>query len=158
MYAIRSYYEVRGDMPFGEQGSRTQRARWEGGRLRMLLQYGPGMASAVLHGRWRLLEPLLDLLLLPLAYHVLLLLAAGLLAAAAVTGWAWLLGVTVLASLSLLATHVLAAMHITQQPWSRLRVVSRIPAYLAWKAGMLTTTFSSAARGSAWIRTDRDGA
>jgi len=64
---------VRADMPVAGQGVETQRARWEGGRLRMMRDLTPTLVRAVLSGRFHLLEPLLDLLLLPLAFHVLLL-------------------------------------------------------------------------------------
>ena len=69
---------VYGDMPVAGAGVKTQRTRWEGGRLRMLLQKAPGLASEVVCGRFALLEPCLDLMLLPLAFHVtLLVLACG---------------------------------------------------------------------------------
>ena len=64
---------VYGDMPVAGTGVKTQRARWEGGRLRMMVEKVPGLARDVLRGRFRSVEPALDLLLLPLAFHVVLL-------------------------------------------------------------------------------------
>lgn len=145
--------EVRGEMPTGEQGSRAQRARWEGGRLRMLAEHGPALAGAVLRGRWRFLEPLADLLLPPLAYHVMLLLAALALLAPLASPLAVVAG----ASLGIVAVHTLLAMRAAGLPWSRLWSLARVPLYLLWKLRMLATTFAGAARGSAWIRTDRSG-
>jgi cellulose synthase/poly-beta-1,6-N-acetylglucosamine synthase-like glycosyltransferase len=145
--------EVRGEMPTGEQGSRVQRARWEGGRLRMLAEHGPALAGAVLRGRGRFLEPLADLLLLPLAYHAMLLLAATALLAPLASPLAIVAG----ASLGIVVLHTLAAMRVACLPWSRLWSLARVPLYLLWKLRMLATTLAGAARGSAWIRTDRSG-
>ncbi len=145
--------EIRGEMPTGDQGSRAQRARWEGGRLRMLLEHGPALAGAVLRGQWRRLEPLADLLLPPLAYHVMLLLAALVLLASLTGSGSMLAG----AGLLIVVLHVLAAMRVAGLPWSRLWSLYRVPLYLAWKLRILAATFAGAARGSAWIRTDRNG-
>src|SRR6185369_8853223 len=65
---------VWGEMPAGGSGVTTQRARWEGGRFRMIAEQAPALFREVLAGRLTLLEPLLELLLLPLALHVALLL------------------------------------------------------------------------------------
>lgn len=45
---------VRGAMPGGGAGAAKQRARWEGGRLRMLMQHGPGLLRQALSGQARL--------------------------------------------------------------------------------------------------------
>lgn len=145
--------EVRGEMPTGEQGNRVQRARWEGGRLRMLVEHGPALAGAVLRGRWRFFEPLADLLLPPLAYHVMLLLAALALLAPLASP----LAIVAAASLGIVVLHTLVAMRVARLPWSRLWSLARVPLYLLWKLRMLATTLAGAARGSAWIRTDRSG-
>jgi cellulose synthase/poly-beta-1,6-N-acetylglucosamine synthase-like glycosyltransferase len=153
--------EIRGDMPTGELGNRAQRARWEGGRLRILVEHGPALAAAILRGRWRFLDPLADLLLLPLAYHVALLLAALALLTLQITRHMTLpiapLAGAALASLLIVTLHVLAAMRVARLPWSRLWALVSVPGYLLWKLRMLATTVTGAARGSAWIRTDRSG-
>jgi hypothetical protein len=48
-------------------------------------------------------------------------------------------------------------MRVACLPWSRLWSLARVPLYLLWKLRMLATTLAGAARGSAWIRTDRSG-
>jgi hypothetical protein len=63
-------------MPEGGSGAETQRARWDGGRFRMISQWTLPLTARVLTGRLRLLEPLLELILLPLAFHLCLLLLA----------------------------------------------------------------------------------
>ena len=59
----------------------SQRVRWEGGRLNLVWRWGPRLVREIAAGRLRLVEPLLDLLTLPLAYH------ASLLALLAVLPW-----------------------------------------------------------------------
>jgi cellulose synthase/poly-beta-1,6-N-acetylglucosamine synthase-like glycosyltransferase len=56
---------VRAMMPIAGRGAETQRARWEGGRFSMIAQNAPRLALEIIHGRLELIEPLLDLLLLP---------------------------------------------------------------------------------------------
>lgn len=145
--------EIRGEMPTGEQGNRAQRARWEGGRLRMLAEHGPALAGKVLRGKLHFLEPLADLLLPPLAYQVMLLLAVLALSAPLMAP----LSVIAIASLCIVILHTVVAMRVARLPWSRLWSLTRVPFYLLWKLRMLATTLAGAARGSPWIRTDRTG-
>lgn len=145
---------VRGEMPAGRKGRDIQCARWEGGRLRMLKEQGPRLATQIIRGRWRLLDPLADLLLPPLGYHVMALLASLAILLISSPPWQWALA---LVSLAVVALHVIAAIHVAGLPWSYLRVLARIPAYLLWKAGMLKTILSSGRRDSPWVRTDRNG-
>src|SRR5208283_690461 len=55
--------------PTGGQAASTQRARWEGGRLRTAIDNLPRLLGAIFE-KPRLIEPVLDLLLMPLAFHV----------------------------------------------------------------------------------------
>jgi len=144
---------VRGDMPSGEQGNRTQRSRWEGGRLRMIRESGFDLALHVLQGNSRFLDPLADLLLLPLAYHVLLLLLAGVFG----FGKAMLVWPIVAAGLIIVFIHILAALRVSYLPLSRLSVLARIPAYLLWKLRIGFHITSGSSADSAWVRTDRNG-
>jgi len=141
---------VRGDMPVAGSGQSTQRARWEGGRLRMLLDHGASLLRRGLSGQWRLLEPLLDLLLLPLAYHTVLLLAL----LAIPLGWARGLG---LAGLAWLLLHVLVAAGVgglgPRRLWLALWAV---PEYLWWKLRMLRATVKTSQASAEWERTHRD--
>lgn len=146
--------EIRGEMPTGSEGCASQRTRWEGGRLRMLGAHALPLAGAILRGGGRFLDPLADLLLLPLAHHVMALLAAILLAAATGSATLATLG---LASLGVVALHVILAMRVARLPWSRLYLLARIPAYLLWKLRLLPPTLAGAARNSAWTRTNRTG-
>jgi cellulose synthase/poly-beta-1,6-N-acetylglucosamine synthase-like glycosyltransferase len=145
---------VRGDMPSAARGADTQRARWEGGRLRMLREHSPALAGLILSGRLRYLEPLADLLLLPLGYHVIALLAATLLGAALGAGPGLVLAAT---GLAVVATHVLVALRVGGLPWRRLLILARVPAYLLWKLRMVGAIATTARRNSAWVRTTRGG-
>lgn len=138
------------DMPLAGGGVRTQRARWEGGRLRMLLDHGPGLAANVLRGRWRLAEPLLELLCLPLAFHVLLL---GLLAAMPVAP----IRVFAVAALAVVAAHILCAILLAGRPRDLL-VLATAPAYIAWKLTTLPMLLRTSRRSADWVRTQRSSA
>jgi cellulose synthase/poly-beta-1,6-N-acetylglucosamine synthase-like glycosyltransferase len=140
---------VRGEMPAAGAGVRQQRLRWEGGRLRMLLEHAPGLAADLLRGRGRAAEPLLDLLLPPLAYHAALLGALALLP----LDWARLTG---LVGLAVLALHVLAATIVCRLPASRLLLLAVAPFYVAWKIFLLPATVAAAARDHPWVRTARE--
>jgi len=141
---------VRGDMPVAAAGQKTQRARWEGGRIRMLLDHGPDLLRRLLGGQWRFCEPLLDLLLLPLAYHTVLLLSLLALP------WqpARIIG---LAGLAILALHVLIAARVGGISFGRLlATLLSVPQYVFWKLAMLRATTRAAKASTHWVRTQRD--
>lgn len=140
---------VKADMPTGGPGTRTQRARWEGGRFLMLRRHVPALLAGAGKGDWRLLEPAVDLLLLPLAYHVLLLA----LTAALPVGFARGYG---LAALGLVALHVLVAVRIGGGGVRDLLVLAVAPAYILWKLTVLRLIRRSAAQDAAWVRTRRE--
>jgi cellulose synthase/poly-beta-1,6-N-acetylglucosamine synthase-like glycosyltransferase len=142
---------VRGDMPVAGAGQKTQRARWEGGRLRMFLDHGGPLLMRALRGEGRFLEPLLDLLLLPLAYHTVLLLAL----LALPLPLARLIG---LAGLTILALHVVIAARVAGLAWGQLaEIFVYLPKYLWWKIVMLRSTVRASKTSTRWVRTDRDG-
>jgi cellulose synthase/poly-beta-1,6-N-acetylglucosamine synthase-like glycosyltransferase len=139
---------VLGEIAESARGARQQRTRWEGGRLRMLATRAPALASAVLRGDRRLLEPLADLLLLPLGLHLLLvaisLLAPAPLAAAAV-------GAGVTALLAYVAAILLRGPVGRQD----LAALLAAPGYLAWKIALLPATLAHSRRAAAWNRSER---
>ena len=141
---------VKGDMPVTGVAQGTQRARWEGGRLRMLIDHGGSLASKILHGQFRFLEPLLDLLLLPLAQHTVLLICLFFMP----FYWAKVLA---LFGLLVLVFHVLAAARVGGISLSTLcGILMQIPKYLFWKMMMLRSTVRTSKTTTQWIRTDRD--
>ena len=140
---------VSSEMPSTAAGASSQRARWEGGRLRMARLWLPRLlGSAMRRGDLRLLEPALDLASLPLATEVLLLTAALLLPVLwlrlyAVAGFAILLG------------HVLSAA-AEGNAWGMTgRALLSVPGYILWKLWMLPRTLVSSRGDAAWVRTSR---
>ena len=140
---------VRGDMPEADAAASTQRARWEGGRLRLLADHAPALARSVLAGQWRLADPLLDLLLLPLSWHVALLGVALLLGAAPVRGLA-------AAGLIVVLLHVLLALVLIGAGRAHLRALAGVPFYVLWKLKLAAATLRASKRDATWVRTERD--
>jgi cellulose synthase/poly-beta-1,6-N-acetylglucosamine synthase-like glycosyltransferase len=140
---------VFGEMPVRGHGVETQRSRWEGGRLRMLFDKGPGLSLDVLHGRLRCFEPLLELLLLPLAFHVVLLVVAVLspqpivreIAAAGILVVLFHLGVTIV---------------VGKGGWRDLATLASAPFYILWKLLLIPSLLRNASSKHAWVRTTRN--
>ncbi len=140
--------EVLADMPVQGKGVRTQRARWEGGRLRQAIDWAPRLATAVLRGRLRLLEPLLDLALLPLAFHVVLLVLALTLPVPWVRA-------TAAAALAVVGLHVLTAVVLGGGGRRELLALATAPLYVLWKLVQLPRVARAARRDAEWVRTQR---
>lgn len=140
---------VFGEMPETKQGATTQRARWEGGRMLMRRQWRGPLLVQVLQGRWRMLEPLLDLLALPLASEVMLLIAAVILP----LGWSRTYGLVGLAAAVL---YMLVAAFLGPEPAATLRALAAAPGYMAWKLMMIPKTRAASRQNAAWVRTKRN--
>jgi GT2 family glycosyltransferase len=139
---------VSGEMPRSNQGASTQRARWEGGRRRMMRRWAPELMGDVVRGRVRLIEPLLDLLSAPIATEVCLLLIAACLPVA------WL-RLYALAGLIVIAFHVTAAGACGSGLRGTMRVLATVPAYIFWKLRILPEVWRASHADSAWVRTAR---
>lgn len=139
---------VYGEMPVAGAGVKTQRARWEGGRLRMIREHAGHLTSRVLQGEVRLLEPLLELLLLPLALHVVLLLVSLI----APSPWIRLYA---LSGLALVLVHLLGAVWRSGGTWRDLAALAAAPGYVLWKLVLIPTLLRSSRANSAWVRTER---
>jgi hypothetical protein len=100
-------------------------------------------------GRLRLLEPLLELLLLPLAFHVLLLVVALL------PPFSWSRGYAV-AGLALVGVHVLAAIRVGGGGWRDGMALLAAPFYILWKLTLFKALVGSARKDAAWVRTARE--
>lgn len=128
--------------------ARSQRSRWEGGRLRMVTERGPVLLRGVLAGRWRLAEPLLDLLLLPLGFHCLLLLVL----LASPLDWSRLYA---LVGLGVVLLHLLVAVRAGKGSWRDLAALLLVPWYLAWKLTLLGAILAGSRADAPWVRTPR---
>jgi len=136
-------------VPAGGKGAATQRSRWEGGRLRMMREQLPRLLARVCRGRFDCLEPLLELTLLPLGYHVLLLVVLACLPwpPAQWVGGLGLLGVI---------WHVLLALRLGGSFWRDAAALWSAPFYVLWKLSLVRRLLASSGREAVWERTERD--
>ena len=141
---------VRGEMPVSAAAQQTQRARWEGGRLRMLITHGPVLLRKIWAGQGRFIEPLFELLLPPLAYQSLLLCLL----------LAWPSSATRLCGvigMAILGLHVLIAARIAGLSMTQLAgIIAHVPCYLFWKLSLLKKIVRAAHHSAHWIRTGRN--
>jgi cellulose synthase/poly-beta-1,6-N-acetylglucosamine synthase-like glycosyltransferase len=138
---------VYGEMPVEGRGVESQRARWEGGRLHMLRQQVPRLLLEVLCGRLTAVEPLLDLLLLPLALHICLLAFALLSPLPSVR-------IYCLVAFVIVTLHLLTAIAFGGR-WRDLAVLAAAPFYVLWKIRLMGRIFQSSRNKARWIRTER---
>ena len=147
---------VLGDMPAGEQASRTQRARWEGGRARLIVKHLPRLMGAAIFGDRVALDLAAELLVPPLA-TLAVFVATGLALSTALSlasgvvvmaTWAWA------ACAALLLAHVARGWQLSRTGWRGLAAFAHIPGYIAWK---LTLPLRRATHANdEWVRTARE--
>lgn len=140
---------VFGEIPADRHAAKVQRSRWEGGRLRMVREWVPGLVAQVLRGGCRLIEPLLDLLTFPMAYHVVLLVLAAVALPASLRFWAMF-------SLAIVLVHVLRACLLGEHPLKTVIALAAAPFYVLWKITTLGAVFSASRRGATWVRSGRE--
>ena len=144
---------VFGEMPESSAAATTQRARWEGGRLLMRRQWTLPLLKEVAGGHLHMLEPLLDLMALPLATE------GALLVGIVLCGWlassGALLGYGLIGIATLLLYVVVAAL-VGPSPTRTLTALASAPGYLFWKLLMIPRTRLAARSGAAWVRTRRN--
>lgn len=139
---------VMGEIADTRQGAKTQRTRWEGGRLRMLRQQFRPLLQRALSGDRAAAEALADLLLLPLGLHVVLLLLAALLGGLGVSAAGF-----GLAAIGLYLTAILWRGPTTRDDLATLVL---IPFYLIWKLTLLPATLWHSRRQTQWVRSRRN--
>jgi cellulose synthase/poly-beta-1,6-N-acetylglucosamine synthase-like glycosyltransferase len=139
---------VFGEMPVRGEGVKTQRSRWEGGRLRMLQERGPELLRGVLSGRLIFLEPLLELLLLPLALHVTLL-------AIAISTPQPLVRSFGLAGAAVVVLHLIAAIVVGGGSWRDVGTLAVAPFYILWKLTQIPSLLRNSRSDNTWVRTKR---
>ncbi|MCA9576276.1 MAG: glycosyltransferase family 2 protein [Polyangiales bacterium] len=139
---------VSADVPTADAAVRTQRARWEGGRLRVLRELAPSLLGDVLRGRGRCVEPLGELLLLPLATHVGVLLVVLALPFPPTQLYA-------ASALALVGAHVLASLFTSgasRDDWSAL---AKAPLYVVRKVALAPAILRASRAEQEWVRTER---
>jgi cellulose synthase/poly-beta-1,6-N-acetylglucosamine synthase-like glycosyltransferase len=110
---------------------------------------GFGLLRDVLSGKLRCIEPLFELLLLPLAYHFILVVVAS----SAPLPIVRYIG---LAGLCAVLLHLVAGLIVGGGGWSDVAVLASIPYYLLWKLRMIPTLLRSARPDKQWVRTGRN--
>lgn len=150
--------QVSSELPEGDDVALGQRRRWEHGQLATLLHYAPKLIVAGLtRFRLDLLAMGLDLAVPPLA--LLVMLAGGATAAAALAAW---LGVStlpltiLLGALALLAVAVLGTWIKFGGDKLPLRYAVVVPLYVLWKIPLYFTFFLRG-KHKTWDRTKRKG-
>lgn len=141
--------EVRGEMPVSSNGARIQRARWEGGRLRMKMTWAPRLLVEVAKGRVRLAEPLLDLLSLSITSQVCLLIAM-LFPPFAWSKW------YACGALAVLVMHVATAAADGPGLWKTVKALTGAPSHILWKVSIFPNIWRAAQPQAAWVRTNRE--
>lgn len=137
------------EAPTSSSGASTQRARWEGGRFRMMKQWSPRLLARVLRGQLRLLEPLFDLLGLPLAFEV------GLLVVALCLPVEWLRFYAAVA-FALIGLHILVAAANGPDFRGAMKALLTAPLYILWKLWMFPRIWRASRSDAPWVRTSRD--
>jgi cellulose synthase/poly-beta-1,6-N-acetylglucosamine synthase-like glycosyltransferase len=141
---------VYSDAPNQGDNAAVQRSRWEGGRFRLIMDHVPALFTGILRGQSRLLEPLAELLLLPLAYHVLLLLFTLLIPLPLLQYYA-------AAGLLLVVAHVLIAIRLEGGGFDDIKALATVPFYILWKLTLMPKLWRNARNNAQWQRTDREG-
>lgn len=142
---------VWGDMPVSNAGQKTQRARWEGGRARTRREWSLRLLLELLKGNLRMAEPLVDLLALPLATQVALLMIALLLP----LEW---LRIYALVGMLCIGAYLLIAAALGPDLRGALLALSAAPRFILWKLKILRATHRVGRKDAVWIRTERDSA
>lgn len=149
-YRVRFVDEtgVTADLPTSERGQKTQRERWEGGRYRMIREHVPRVLRRVLKGDAELIEPLGELLLLPLATHV------GVLGVTLLIPY-WPTQLYAAGALGVVGAHVVTSIVVGGGGAAEARAMAKAPMYVLSKVRSLPQILAASKREQAWIRTDR---
>jgi 1,2-diacylglycerol 3-beta-glucosyltransferase len=149
---------VYGEMVTGEQASRSQRRRWEGGRARMRGRGWSMLAAAARRGDRVLLDLAIDVLLPPLSTLVLVVaLGAGAscILASLGAGWAVRTDLALWGSCgACLLIYLIRGWQLSGTGARGLLSFVHVPGYVLWK--LVLVLRRDRGRGS-WVRTAREG-
>jgi cellulose synthase/poly-beta-1,6-N-acetylglucosamine synthase-like glycosyltransferase len=145
-----------GEMVSGGPNARSQRRRWEAGRIAILRSWTlPLLKQALVARSLTCLDLALDLLVLPLSYvaiNVVALTVAGWLLApegAGISSWSWL----GLASCTAIGLYILRGWQLSGAGLRGLLDLLRAPFFLLWKLAVMFR----GRRTTEWVRTKREG-
>jgi hypothetical protein len=144
---------VNGEMVTSGHAARSQRQRWEGGRIALIREKAPALLRAAVARRspvcWDLA---IDLLVLPLSYVVLNVAAILAIGALNPEGFRWALLVVGLIDLFALSAYVCRGWMLSGIGIEGIWDLLRVPAFLVWK--LLIIRFHP--KPNTWIRTKRE--
>ncbi|MFL5579728.1 MAG: glycosyltransferase, partial [Gemmatimonadaceae bacterium] len=147
---------VQGEMPADAGASRSQRARWEGGRQALARQW----RGRLLREGWRRRDPVLldlaaDLIVPPLSTLALaIVVGAAATAATAAAGWtSWAPAAIWLAALAALVIYVARGCALTGAGLRTALDLAWAPWYVLWKLALRASGAARAPRD--WVRTRR---
>jgi 1,2-diacylglycerol 3-beta-glucosyltransferase len=144
---------VDGEMVTSEHAARSQRQRWEGGRIRLIREKVPALLRAAVARRSLVcLDLALDLLVLPLSYVVVN--VVGIIAIAALNpdGFRSVLLTVGLIDLLALALYVCRGWMLSGIGIVGLLDLMRVPVFLLWKLRIIRDQ----PKPNTWIRTRRE--
>ena len=134
--------------PTSSAGDTSQQSRWQGGRLWAAKKWLMPLMGRIARGQFRLIEPVLDLAGLPMAFGVVALAAEAFLP----LHWTH---VYVAAAFCVIAGHVVAAAWAGPDFSGTLRLLVVAPFYIVWKIRLLPKFIKASSKRAAWIKTDR---
>jgi cellulose synthase/poly-beta-1,6-N-acetylglucosamine synthase-like glycosyltransferase len=145
---------VHGEMVSSADAARSQRQRWEGGRLALIRSKAPALICAAIARRSRVCLDLgLDLLVLPLSYVVLNVIAIAVLGLLNPAGLRPVLLATAVADTLALSLYVWRGWALSEVGPAGLWDLLRVPGFLVWK--LLILRFQP--KPDTWVRTRRQG-
>ena len=135
----------------GDAASSNQRARWESGRLALVIAELPKTFTAWINRpSWSEFDLMMELATPPLTFYVMTIAAAAVLSL--LFGLPLWLPMTALLCLT---CHLVAAIPLGGHPWSAVWDLAGIPLFFLWKILLLPRIWRDRA-SKVWIRTDRD--
>lgn len=140
---------VLGDMPLSASTSASQHNRWEGGRLRLLADWGLPLLGKIVRGRFSLTEPLIDLLSLPLALEVFSLCILLLYPTRETRYY-------VFGAFAIILLHLGVVIQASPDRKESLRNLLHSPVYLFERVKMVKSVIHASSKGATWVRTTRD--
>ncbi len=150
--------QVLGEMVSSEKASRSQRRRWEGGRLQLMKQYGlPLLRDGLAKQSLLLLDMAADVLVPPLTWIVapaFLGLAIALFDAAE-ESYSWVAVYPFALCCLILCLYVLRGWMLSKVGARGLLDLAWAPIYMVWKVKLIF--FGSSDKKGEWVRTAREG-
>lgn len=139
---------VLGEIPSSGAGVSTQRIRWEGGRFIELKRQLPQLLKGIFKGKYELIEPALDLMLLPLAYHFCILFFLLLFSHPMIQSYAFI-------AIAVVVYHLLVSIYLAGGGLKDFATLLFAPFYIVWKLLLLFRTFYAIKMGMQWKKTER---